>query len=86
MLADAGSIGGSRDEEALVTADAPNRTETKDTEEPIPGRAVGVVEGFGVTGGADFFRSKTKVTSSAVMCPKFRFGVSYFEGVCIICF
>jgi hypothetical protein len=40
-----------RDEEALIAADAADGAEAEDTEEPIPDRAMGVVEGFGVAGG-----------------------------------
>jgi hypothetical protein len=55
--ADAGAIGGAAvggfgDEKALVAADAAYGAEVEDAEEPIPERAVGVVEGFGVAGGA----------------------------------
>jgi hypothetical protein len=39
-----GMIGGSKDKEALITADAAYGAEAEDTEEPIPDRAVGVVE------------------------------------------
>jgi hypothetical protein len=56
-MADVGAIGGAavagfRDEEALVTADAAYRAEAEDMEEPVSEWAVGVVEGFGVAGGA----------------------------------
>jgi hypothetical protein len=44
MLAEVGLIGGSRDEEALVAAEAAYRAKAEDTEEPIPDGAVGVVE------------------------------------------
>ena len=52
-----GAIGGSirsfGDEETLVAADAAYGAKSNDTEEPIPDRAVGVVERFGVAGGTD---------------------------------
>ena len=56
-MADVGAIGGAavagfRDEEALVATDAAYGAETEDMEEPVPEWAVGVMEGFGVTGGA----------------------------------
>ena len=48
-MADAGAIGGAAvggfgDEKALVAADAAYGAEVEDAEEPIPERAVGVVE------------------------------------------
>jgi hypothetical protein len=61
------------DEEALIAADAADRAEAEDTEEPIPDRAMGVVEGFGVAGGTGLSVGK-HWHLSAVMCPKFRFG------------
>jgi hypothetical protein len=56
-MADGGAISGAviagfRDEEALVAADAAYGAEVEDSEEPIPEGTVGVVEGFGVAGGA----------------------------------
>ena len=48
-----GGIGGSADDEALIAADTPYGAEAEDTEEPIPERAVGVVERFGVAVGTD---------------------------------
>jgi len=48
-----GGIGGSADEEALIAADSAYGAETEDTEEPIPERAVGVVERFSVAVGTD---------------------------------
>src|SRR5260370_3812635 len=50
-MADAGAIGGAKDEKALIAAHAAYGAEAEDTEEPIPERAVGVVERFGVAGG-----------------------------------
>jgi hypothetical protein len=75
-----GTIGRSRDEKALIAADTTNRAEMKDTEEPIPERAVGVVERFGVTVRADLSVRKHG-DLSAVMRPKFRSGVNYFERI-----
>jgi hypothetical protein len=49
MSTDVGAISCSRGEEALVATDATNRTQAKDTEEPISDAAVGVVEGFSET-------------------------------------
>ena len=46
------AVAGFRVEEALVAADAAYGTEAEDMEEPIPEWAMGVMEGFGVTGGA----------------------------------
>jgi hypothetical protein len=43
-MADVGSVGGSKDDKALIAADAAYGTEPDDTEEPISDRAVGVVE------------------------------------------
>jgi hypothetical protein len=62
-----------RDEEALIAADAADGAEAEDTEEPIPDRAMGVVEGFGVAGGTGLSVGK-HWHLSAVMCPKFKFG------------
>jgi hypothetical protein len=47
------AIGVFGDKEALIAADAAYRTEAENMEEPIPEWTVGVVEGFGVAGGAD---------------------------------
>jgi hypothetical protein len=49
-MADVGAVCGSKDDEALIAADAAYRAEAKDTEAPIPEWAVGVVERFGVAG------------------------------------
>jgi hypothetical protein len=49
MGADMGAIGGSKDQETLITADTAYGAQMKDTEEPIPDWAVGVVKGFCVT-------------------------------------
>jgi hypothetical protein len=43
-MADVGAVGGSKDDKALIAADAAYGAEPKDTEEAIPERAVGVVE------------------------------------------
>ena len=56
-MADVGAICGAavagfRDEEALVAADAAYGAEAEDMEEPVPEWAVGVMERFGVAGGA----------------------------------
>jgi hypothetical protein len=61
----------------LIAADAAYGADAEDAEEPIPDWAVGVVKGFGVAGRADLSIRKHG-NLSAVMCPKFRFGVDYF--------
>ena len=45
--ADVGTIGRPKNDETLVAADATDRSEVKEAEEPISQRAVRVVEGFG---------------------------------------
>ena len=78
-------VGSSKDEEALIAAEAAYGAEAEDAEEPIPDRTVGVAKGFGVAGWADLSIRKHGNLSSG-MCPKFRFGVSYVERIRIICF
>jgi hypothetical protein len=60
-MADLGAVGGSEDDKALIAADAAYGTEPDDTEEPIPHRAVGVVERFGVAGGTRLTVGKHRV-------------------------
>jgi hypothetical protein len=43
-MADVGAVGGSKDDKALIAADAAYGAEPEYTEEPVPDRAVRVVE------------------------------------------
>ena len=43
-MADVGAVCGSKDDKALIAADAAYGAEAEDTEEPIPERAMGVME------------------------------------------
>jgi hypothetical protein len=77
MMADVSAIRGAARKKALIAADTTNRPQTKHTEEPIPERAMGVMEGGGATVRADSSVRKQGNTSAATMYPKFRFRAEF---------
>jgi hypothetical protein len=77
-----GTIGGPEGVEAPVTADAADRAKVEDAEEPVPDRAVRVMEGFGVAVGTDFSVGEHTYLS-ALVCPKSKFGLNcFYESEC----
>jgi hypothetical protein len=72
------AIGGPKGVEAPVTADATDRAKVEDTEEPVPDRAMRVMEGFGVAVRTDFSVGEHTYLS-ALVCLKSKFGVNCFH-------